>query len=42
MIIKEMAYKVTLQAQEFLSGKQKVQKESEDLANSINLSLIHI
>ena len=36
MIIKEMAYKVTLQAQEFLSGKQKVQKESEDLANSIN------
>lgn len=38
MIIKEMAYKVTLQAQEFLSGKQKVQKESEDLANSINNS----
>ena len=36
MIIKEMAYKVTLQAQEFLSGKQKVQKESEDLASSIN------
>ena len=35
MIIKQLAYKVTLQAQEFLSGKQKVKEEVADLNDDI-------
>ena len=35
MIIKQLAYKVTLQAQEFLSGKQKVKQEVSDLNDDI-------
>lgn len=35
MIIKQLAYKVTLQAQDFLSGKQKVKQEVADLNDDI-------
>ncbi|WP_432467104.1 hypothetical protein [Enterobacter roggenkampii] len=38
MIINELAYKVTIKADEFLNGKRKVKEEAEDLKNEIEKS----
>ncbi|HGC1553392.1 TPA: hypothetical protein ACIX3N_002574 [Escherichia coli] len=38
MIINELAYKVTIKADEFLNGKRKVKQEAQDLKNEIERS----
>lgn len=38
MIINELAYKVTIKADEFLNGKRKVKAEAQDLKNEIEKS----
>ncbi|MBJ9257303.1 hypothetical protein I5495_08155 [Citrobacter amalonaticus] len=38
MIINELAYKVTIKADEFLNGKRKVKQEAQDLKNEIEKS----
>lgn len=37
MIINELAYKVTIKADEFLNGKRKVKQEAQDLKNEIEI-----
>lgn len=38
MIVNELAYKVTIKADEFLNGKRKVKQEAQDLKNEIEKS----